>query len=594
MDQISELIDKHHEVDFKAALSFAINNAKIISFDFFDTLFVRPLVDPEDAFDIIGNKFDIPDFRRLRRKAQADAFRQMVKNGNKEITLKNIYENFKGTSVPSTILMQAEYDLEKVLVMPNKELFDLFTKLIEQGKEVVITSDMYFSNDFFKEVLLRYHIQDIPLFISAERNATKRDSGELFDLIVDSYGIAPQEILHIGDNYMSDVQMPRQKKLAAFHYQTIPHEEKKKNLPLMNSLVEGMLRTVSVGRNPKNSLQEIGFKYQGPAILGYLSWIIEQSKADGIDHVLFISRDGYILEHVARRYFGSSLPPFCYFLGSRIAFHLALIDDNNYDQHIPFLMSGADGLTLSELFERMGLESPKQSILGDLGFRPGTVIGPEIYDSVMKFLSAYRAEILKICRRNRRGLFIYLKNLHIAPGSKVALVDVGWSGSTQEAFELAVARLMDMSVVGYYFCLANTLERQRRDKRQVMKAMLSSETASPSLMDKVYENRQLVELFFSAPHNTIIGYMHKGTTVTAVDYPGLTMNKDHNEMISQLIAGVDGFVDDFISLQKDTGLVISPIQQAQPLIDYATEGQWRNDSRFAVLENFDSWGRSVN
>src|SRR5471030_147189 len=156
MDQKPELIDNSSTKNTTtAALWLAINSAEIVSFDFFDTLFVRPMADPEDAFDIIGNQFSIPDFRELRRKAQADAFRQMVKNGKKEITLRNIYDNFSRLPVSETTLMQAEYDLEKALVIPNKELFDLFNDLIAQGKTVVITSDMYFGVDFFKEVLLR-------------------------------------------------------------------------------------------------------------------------------------------------------------------------------------------------------------------------------------------------------------------------------------------------------------------------------------------------------------------------------------------------------------------------------------------------------
>ncbi|NDL62308.1 HAD family hydrolase [Acerihabitans arboris] len=572
----------------------AINNAKIISFDFFDTLFVRPLADPEDAFDIIGNQFSIPNFRKLRQKAQKDAFRQMVKNGKKEITLRNIYDNYSDSSVPADTLMQAEYELEKKLVMPNAALFGIFTTLISQGKTVVITSDMYFGTNFFNEVLLKYDLKDIPLFISADRNATKRDYGEMFDLIVDAYGVAPQEILHIGDNYLSDVQRPRERKLAAFHYQAFPPMAARKSLPLMSSLAEGMLRTISADSVPLHSFQELGFKYQAPATLGFLSWIAGQSKADGVDHVLFVSRDGHIPERVARRYFGADLPPFSYFKGSRIAFNLALIDVHNFNQHIPFLISGAEGLTPAELLERIGLEPPLQSVLTDLGFQPGITIGPENYALVTQFITAYRGEILKICQRNRRGLFVYLKSMNIKPGGKVALVDIGWSGSTQEAFELAIAKLMDLDVVGYYFCLANTLERQRRSERQVMKALISSDSTSPAFVDKLYENRVVIELFFSAPHPTVIGYKLKGTTVTAVDYRGRADITNHINIINQLNDGIDVFLDDFIALQQRIGLVVSPMEQVRPLTDFATGGQWLGDERFTSLENFDSWGSTGN
>ncbi|MEA9393423.1 hypothetical protein SJI19_23310 [Acerihabitans sp. TG2] len=594
MNQKPELADNTDLIFSIDDLWLAINNAKIISFDFFDTLFVRPLADPEDAFDIIGNRFAIPNFRKLRRKAQAEAFRQMVKDGKKEITLLNIYDNFSRLPVSETTLMQAEYDLEKALVMPNKELFSLFNDLIDQGKTVVITSDMYFGVDFFQEVLLKHHLQEVPLFISADRNATKRDSGELFDLIVHAYDVAPQDILHIGDNFLADVQRPRERNLRAFHYHTPTASVAKKSLSLMSSLTEGMLRTLVADQIPQHSFQELGFKYQATATMGFLAWIAQQSKVDEVDHVLFVSRDGYIPERVAQHCFGTSLPPFCYFMGSRIAFNLALIDEENFDQHISFLMSGSDGLAAGELLERIGVEPPQQSILTDLGFNRDFKISPENYALVSKFLSAYRGEILKICCRNRRGLFMYLKSLNIQPGSTVALIDVGWSGSTQEAFERAVGKLLDIRVVGYYFCLANTLECQSRQGHHVMKALICSESCTPEAVDKIYENRVAVELLFSAPHDTIIGYFPKGPNVICVEDPGRARGKDNGSLIKLIDVGVDVFMDIFIPLQQRLGLVMSPLEMAQPLIDLVIDDKWRSDERFSVIENFDAWGSTRN
>lgn len=68
-----------------------IASVEAVSFDIFDTLFVRPLVNPEDAFDLLGTQFGVPEFRRIRREAQTQAFRQMVSERRNEITLDGIY-----------------------------------------------------------------------------------------------------------------------------------------------------------------------------------------------------------------------------------------------------------------------------------------------------------------------------------------------------------------------------------------------------------------------------------------------------------------------------------------------------------------------
>ena len=68
-------------------LAKMIDVAEVVSFDFFDTLYLRPLSDPEDAFTLLGEKLNIENFKAKRQQAQADAFGVMVREGRKEITL---------------------------------------------------------------------------------------------------------------------------------------------------------------------------------------------------------------------------------------------------------------------------------------------------------------------------------------------------------------------------------------------------------------------------------------------------------------------------------------------------------------------------
>nr|VUD34248.1 Predicted hydrolase (HAD superfamily) [Raoultella sp. NCTC 9187] len=62
-------------------LAKKIDMAEVVSFDFFDTLYLRPLSDPEDAFTLLGEKLNIENFRAKRQQAQAEAFRVMVQEG---------------------------------------------------------------------------------------------------------------------------------------------------------------------------------------------------------------------------------------------------------------------------------------------------------------------------------------------------------------------------------------------------------------------------------------------------------------------------------------------------------------------------------
>lgn len=569
-------------------------NAKVISFDFFDTLFTRPVDDPEDAFDFLGIKYSIADFRQLRRRAQTSAFRQMHKAGMKEITLKNIYDNFPETGERRFEIEQAEYDFELALVEPNEEIVSFFNEMLAAGKQVVITSDMYFGENFFREALEKFAMPQVPLYISADCNATKRDSGEIFDVIIAATNVAAGEILHIGDNHTADVLRPGEKGLLAWHYRPQHLLNKDKNQSLVSSVVNGLCRRYASSAIDPETFDEFGFKYQAPATWGFLQWIELQAAADNITKLLFVSRDGYSLERLAKDYFKKRLPSFDYFLGSRIAFNLALITEQNFAQQLSFLMSGSNGLSPGELLERIGIEPPRDDVMAQLGIPAEMIISPENHKLVQRFLTGYRAEILKICQQNRRGLFIYLRQLGIKPGDKIGMVDVGWSGTTQEAFEQTVKTFMDIEVVGYYFCLANTLERKNRESQQVMKALINNQSVSERVVDKIYENRVAVELFFSAPHDTIIGYNPVGNKVEAVCDVGRAKAKNHNEIISALNNGMDVFNDVFPPFLQRLGIKLSALQMAQPMIDLVTNDSWRNHFLFKQVENFDSWGSSRN
>ena len=578
-----------HEND---QLQQLIVDAKAISFDFFDTLFVRPLVSPENVFDILERQFSIPNFRRYRLAAQTEAFRLMNLAGRKEISLKDIYACLEETGVPNDELMHAEYALELALIEPNPDMFVLFRSLLEHGKLIVITSDMYLSAAFFKDALRPHGITDVPLFISVDCNATKRDHGELFDIVSTELGLSANTILHIGDSLLADIERAREKGFKTFHYRP-SHGLVEKTVSLSASMTHGMLRT-SACHIPTNSYTELGFLYGGPAHVGFLKWVTERAKLDRINHVLFVSRDGYALERIANADKNIDLPSHCYFLGSRVAYTLAAMNELNFSQFIPFLLSGGIGLRPSELLERIGVPVPSLAVMNDLGLGPDIRVNVALHERLASFMYAYRWEILKICRRNRRALYLYLKQIGITPGSRVALVDVGWSGTTQEAFEMAVHPIMDLQVYGYYFCLADTPEYLRRNQTHRMAAMINSATTSTDIIAKIYTNRVTLELFFSAPHYSVIGLEEGKHGVEAVFDAGRGNGGNLARIAEDVVQGIEEFAAHYRDFQARVPVPSSPIQICWPLIELVIDSHGSMPDLFNQVKNFDTWASSGN
>ncbi|MDD3802071.1 MAG: HAD family hydrolase [Desulfuromonas sp.] len=565
----------------------------VISFDFFDTLFIRPLCEPEDLFDLLGQQFSIKNFRQIRQEAQAEAFRRMIQAGRKEITLAEIYECFQPQSVPNRLLLQAEYELELALVQLNPELVASYNYALESKKTVIIVSDMYLPKSYF-EAALRAQCYEPPLlFISADRNATKRDHGELFDHVVKELNVVPERILHIGDNQQSDIQQARKKGLHAFYYRDARRPQPLQGAPVAASIAHGLIRTT--GRSfPKDSFEELGFLFGGPASVGFAAWLAEQAKADAVDHILFLARDGYGLTQIINHAVGDTLPPVHYFLGSRVAFWLAAMTEENFHQFLPDLLSGAIGLSPYELLERIGVPAPAPEVMAAVSLSDDSVITVDCMDRLCRFFYAWRGPILQVCRRNRQALFAYLGALGIRSGSRVALVDVGWNGTTQEAFEKAVRPMLALDVHGYYFCLADTANRIRRQASMQMKAMFSSATESVELVAQLYADRVAVELFFSAPHGTVIGWQLVEDQIVPVEDWGRAPVGQMQEAIAAIVSGTKAFAQSYGQQKKRLGLTVEPRDEAWPLINLVTTKKWKNSLLFSKLINFDAWGSSRN
>lgn len=571
-----------------------IATAKAISFDFFDTLFVRSLLEPEDAFDILGKRFGINGFRSLRREAQAKAFRRMREAGQREITLAAIYDCFEKTNVSTDELIEAEYRLELALVHPNYELIDLFLGAVASGKPVAITSDMYLPTEFFREALRQHNLPAVHMFISSDRNATKRDCGELFDILADELELSPNQILHIGDNAVSDIKQAKAKGLTTFHYAECRRPPKMQHAAPECSISSGLLRK-HVGEIPPGSARELGLLYGGPAAVAFLDWIAEQARRDKIDRILFLARDGYCLHRIAEAHVKDQLPPHDYFLGSRVAFTLAAITETNFIHFLPFLLSGADELSVYEVFERIGVTPPADTVMEKFGLGSDATVAGTRRERLQEFLYAYRWEILRVCRQNRRALFVYLNKLGITSGARVALVDVGWSGTTQDAFETAIESLIDLEVFGYYFCLADTPERLRRQQSRRMSALISSSSISSELVAQIYRNRAGVELFFSAPHQSVMGLAVSSHGVFGAVEDCRTCDLDALSQINtDIAAGMERFACSFEALRGQLQLLISPSDLAMPLLEFVTNDEWRKHEVVRSVKNFDNWALTRN
>ena len=110
--------------------------------------------------------------------------------------------------------------METQILVVNQEMLCLFKAALEQKKKVIIVSDMYHSQKTLESILKQKGITGYTkLFVSSEYFVTKR-SGELFDVVLKELGIYKSNMIHIGDNGVSDYRSPTGRGIEAIHYKS--------------------------------------------------------------------------------------------------------------------------------------------------------------------------------------------------------------------------------------------------------------------------------------------------------------------------------------------------------------------------------------
>ena len=272
----------------------------IYSFDIFDTLLLRPYTDPQEVWRVLEEREGAKGFAKARKKGDMQSYKVSTEEG-RETSIEEAYNLMPKRFRP---MMQKEMKLEREVLRANPEMLELWNELGKEGKRRVIVSDMYLSADFIKLLLKENGFTGWDgFYLSSERNARKT-TGRLFEIMLKEEGVKASEVLHIGDNEWSDVKVPQGMGIQVQHYKKIS-EQLFEEFPFMRKISPRLAGTLALGwhqykkDNPNLTYwNKLGFSMGG--MLGYLyvSWIVKVAKERGINHLMFVARDGYIWKKI--------------------------------------------------------------------------------------------------------------------------------------------------------------------------------------------------------------------------------------------------------------------------------------------------------
>ncbi len=550
----------------------------VISYDIFDTLFIRPFASPDAVLWMLDAKIkkqlNIPGFFHKRKNAE-NHLRQDLAQG-KDVSITAIYQEIsrKYNIAPDICLkmQKMEISAELAILKPRTSVSDTAKMLKSTGKRIILTSDMYLEISHIHEILAANDMDFFDSIYVSSDVGLRKDQGTIWQNVLPSENISENKLLHIGDNERSDIQILVDNKfLSPVHVMrpiSLLAELKggreliqifRKQQCWQNELVLGLIAnriSNHIDRTPSDfakifSYPDIfGYTVIGPVLLGFISWLIKTAITDNITSLLFLSREGWlfnqiyerILNHPLMKHEKKKLPPGSYFYCSRTFAGLTAIETSD---DFKILLSGDYHGSLMQLFNgRFGIENDvdlKKFLNDDILQQQVNL--PQDYDKIHGYLELCLPFFKQQAMKYRQ---VFLKYWHeqAEETTSPAIVDIGYSGTIQKA----LMQILKNPITGYYL-VTNTYCRQVINKGGKIDACFGN-LLSDDQMNILPINKYalLTEAVLTAPQGQLKQLnMNPDGTIEPIFKPGGESQK-HFDTIDKIHQGASDLISDVIDV----------------------------------------------
>ncbi len=478
-----------------------IDRYDTISFDIFDTLVKRDVVDERHVFDILEKRMvvefgmDVEGFALERAEAEKKTREQSF---FEEITLEEIYKNIDIDTEIKEKVMGMECEIEYAICVPNIPIVKLYNECLKRGKRVLIISDMYLPKMLIQRILEKCGIGDCELILSSEHRKMKRTGGLFQNAAISDV----KKWLHIGDNIRSDYLIPKKTggnacliKKAIWNNRYIS----KQNIQYRSYAELSKFISNRVAKYT-DDYEIIGYEVLGPLLYSFCIWLSNEIMKD--EKVLFLAREGKIIRDAYQLITGKDET---YLYISRHAVKVPLLE--GVDSYESFKAESINSIHRCVTAEEFGLScgldvEEVNAVLKSVGIASKEVVTEaqekEIFETALNIIQKNALE-------QREYFLEYLSSCGLT--KKNILVDVGWYGTIQLELERLVAKAFQeqRSFAGYYFGVKHDKNKAEYETLK-RKGYLYDVNKSQKIQDELAYTLPFFEMLFLNPEATTRGY----------------------------------------------------------------------------------------
>ncbi|WP_315388994.1 rhamnan synthesis F family protein [uncultured Stenotrophomonas sp.] len=591
-------------------LQIASLEAELVTVDVFDTLVVRAFLTPAAAREHLAwrlrRHFGVDDFARQREDAEV-ALRARLR---RDPVLAEIHEALAQKiglpDLDAAALAEIERSHEKALLRPRTGVLAALQRI--GAAPLTAFSDMYLSRQDMQAILPATVVQDIGRWWISCETGRRKDSVDTWQNVAREQGRTDGRWLHVGDNEHSDIQLPQQAGLLtpvhvlrpAALLDVVPGLRPLRHplgarAPWQEQLWRGLIanRFAEIADTAPRQLLGapvldagmLGYTAIGPLVLDFLLAVINVAKEKGIETLLFLSREGHLLQRafvrLQRAHATAATMSGHYFLVSRRA---TLLPSLRTEQDLArVVQSNFNGSLESLLRARLGDEAT-DAVRTHMPERlDQDVFLPEMSAEVEGWLAPALPALLSLARQQREAYNAY--HAATVSGTTSMLIDIGYAGSIQRN----LAQLLAAPQGGYYMALSSNAHVLSDDNWAYARYFDGRHSESPA-MSTILSNDLLLESLLAAPHGQFNGFTGGDVLQPTPNFGPIELSADGINALANVHAGALEFIDDVCTAigEDVTGLTLDPAGVQIPL-QCIGSGRWDAKVPLALLATEDAF-----
>jgi FMN phosphatase YigB (HAD superfamily) len=552
----------------------ADRSCSVLTLDIFDTVLWRRVPRPADVFGILGARLRaaglcpewVTDatFRQMRIRAEKKSRKSRDALGT-EVSLFDIWRAMPAGVFDSALLEElvaAEVALEREFTVVDLDIADVINAARKHDIPVVFVSDTYFTEEHLATLLDRPELgslQDIRIFRSHQHGVDKGHG--LWEVVLRDLGRSPEQLVHIGDNEVADVEVPTELGVRAVLYRRLDDEyvtvleREQEPVEYFGDYAPNLdekygdfgltsLRAKAVqGLKPKtttalDTATRYGASVLGPVLTGFAEWVAQRAHDTGTKVLWCPMREGELLSELvnnAARARGLDVEAKPIWL-SRHVTSIAGVDCLDIDAVHHFIRRSYQ-LTVRQLLSVLSLRAGEVPALaneldtvidnGGIAERVSEALTetPHIRNRLTVAVTAARERLVKSLRRTGA-----------LDRPELTLVDLGWAGTIQTmlARALKIAGI-DVKPAGLYLATDERSERAYtaglRIEGYLAQAGYPTEVASV-----VSRSPEVLEQSVNALCGSLVGFTEDGGPVLGQTADSLSQNAERTAVQEGILA----------------------------------------------------------